>query len=224
MTIKGKAIEMKKQIVLVGAGGHCKVVVDTIMAAGEYEIVGIVSRAPGEKDVLEKKIIGNDSKLPEIFKAGCTKAFIAVGGLGNPGIRVKLDEHLKHIGFSLPVIKHPAAYVSGSARVGEGTFIAAGAVIQPGSVIGRNCIINTNSSVDHDCEVGDFAHISPGAALSGGIKIGARTHIGTGTSVIEAKTIGADAVIGAGSVVVTDIPAGSKAYGNPCRVVGENNG
>lgn len=194
----------KKEIVLLGGGGHSKVVRDAIR---ELTVLKVISKGAEETKVLE-----------EFYRFGCRLAHVAVGSVGDAALRVKLAQKLKALGFELPAIIHPAAIVADGVAVGEGTFIAAGAVIGPGAVIGRGVIINTRAAVDHDCRIGDFTHIAPGATLSGGVEVVEKAHIGCGSTVIEYKKIGSKTMIGAGSVVVSDIPSNSKAFGNPCRV------
>jgi UDP-perosamine 4-acetyltransferase len=198
---------MKKKIVLIGGGGHCKVVIDTIRKAKTYEITGIVdSSLKAGSDVAGIKVLGNDDILPQLYDQGIKYAFISVGSIGDCGIRVKLYESLKKTGFELPAIAHPAAVIADDVELGEGTFIAAGVVINPGTKIGKNAIINTSSSIDHDCGIGDFVHIAPGVTLSGGVNIGSRTHIGTGASIVQYKNIGRNQFIKAGNVVSEDLP------------------
>ncbi len=210
----------KPKLVLVGGGGHCKVIIDALRLTGKYQIAGIVDNKIRAGELLGVKFIGGDDDLAAIYKQGCRYAFVSVGSVGACGPRQRLARQLDRIGFELPVIVHPSAVVSAGAELGAGTFVGPGAVIAPGCRIGRNVIVNTRASADHDCRLGDFVHLAPGATLSGGVEIGAKTHIGTGSAVIEYLTIGGDAIIGAGSVVVTDIPAKRKAFGNPCRVKG----
>jgi sugar O-acyltransferase (sialic acid O-acetyltransferase NeuD family) len=207
----------KKGIVLIGGGGHCKVVIETLRASNGLEIAGIVDaeRPIGEK-VEGVPVIGRDSDLPKIFRDGISAAFIAVGSVGDTKVRRKIAERLT--GFSFPTVIHPSAQIASSAKVASGTLVAAGAVIQAGSKIGEHAIINTGAIVDHDCSLGHFVHIAPGAVLSGGVTVGDDTHIGTGSRVIESRKIGRGCLIGAGSVVVDDIPDDSKAFGNPCKV------
>ncbi|MFH1428300.1 MAG: acetyltransferase [Candidatus Margulisiibacteriota bacterium] len=211
------------EIVLVGGGGHAKVVIDTIHKNGDYKIKGIIEKSADVSGLFNYPVLGNDDKLNEVYAAGCKNAFIAIGSIGDPSHRVKLYEKLKQIGFALPVIVHPAAVIAEGAVIEEGSFIAAGAVIGPDAKIGKNVIINTNTSVDHDCIIGDHIHMAPGVTLSAGVEIGHHAHIGTGSSVIQYRKIGAGTLIGAGSIVVKDIPEKVKAYGNPCRVMGDHN-
>ena len=197
---------MKKKIVLIGGGGHCKVIIDAIEGCGEFNIYGIVdSSLPKGTPVLNIEVLGKDDILPELFKKGISHAFISVGSIGNCEIRKKIYKNLKAIGFKLPVIIHPKAVISKYAELGEGTFVAAGAVINAGTKIGKNVIINTSSSVDHDCEIGDFVHIAPGATLSGGVKVGDNTHIGVGASIVQCLTLKENSFIKAGALITGSI-------------------
>lgn len=208
------------KIILVGGGGHCKVVIDAIRSSGSFEVVGIVDAEKDIGGIIEGvKVIGRDADLPKIFQGGAVAAFVTVGSLGDTSLRKKIIQTLKAIGFDFPVIVHTTAQVAPSAILESGAFVASGAIIQPGSRIGSHAIINTGAIVDHDCTIGSLVHVAPGAILSGGVTVGDDAHIGTGAKIIEGKTIGNGSLVGAGSVVVEDIPEFAKAYGNPCRVV-----
>lgn len=196
---------MKEEIVLVGGGGHCKVVIDAIVNIGEYNIKGIAdSKLEAGKKVSGIPIIGNDDCLTDLYKEGINKAFIAVGSVGDCGARKNIYEKLKDIGFNLAVIVHPKAIVAQDVTMGEGTFVAAGAVINPGVTIGKNVIINTSASIDHDCRIADFVHIAPGVILSGGVEVGKATHIGTGAKVRQYVKIAENCLIKMGAIVTRD--------------------
>lgn len=196
----------KEDIVLVGGGGHCKVVIDAINNGGIYNIEGIVdSKLEVGKKVLGIPVIGNDDILPIIFENGVKNAFISVGSIGDCTLRKKLSDKLKGIGFDLPVVIHTKAVVAQDVRVGEGTFIAASATINPGTVIGHNAIINTSSSIDHDCHIADFVHVAPGVKICGGVIIGEDTHIGTGAIIVQELKIGKRCMVKAGHTVKKDL-------------------
>ena len=205
---------MKKEIVLMGGGGHCKVIIDAIRKSGEFNIYGIVDPilAPGET-VLDAEVLGPDSMMAELSAKGLKYAFISVGSIGNCETRKKIDAALRRAGFALPVIIHPKAIVAKDVKLGEGTFVAAGAIINPGVSTGRNVIINTAASVDHDCAIGDFVHIAPGVTLSGGVKVGDETHIGTGAKVTQYVDIGSRALIGAGVTVRHNLSDNKSFFG-----------
>jgi len=207
-----------KKIILVGGGGHCKVVIDALLQQDKYDIVGIIDlqERVGNK-ISGIPIIGADSELENYYKKGIRFSLITTGSIGNPNLRIKLFNLAKKIGFEFPNVVHPNATVSKSAEIGKGNYIAPGVIINSGSIVGNNCIINTGALIDHDCRIGDFVHIAPGVVVSGGVDIGKYSHIGTGSSIIQNLKIGKNTIIGAGSVVVKDIGDNIVAYGNPCK-------
>lgn len=209
-----------KDIILIGGGGHCKSVIDTIRELHEYNMAGIL-------DLKEKlgtsidgvEIIGVDAELEYYNKQGIEYAFITLGSIGDTKLRYSIYQKALALGYKFPIIIDNTAIVSKNTRIGQGTFIGKGAIINTGTSIGMNCIINSGVIIDHDCNIGDFCHIAPGSTLSGGIIIGDSTHIGTNSTVIQNIRVGNNSIIGAGSVVVKDIGSCTKAYGNPCREV-----
>ncbi|MGE5628573.1 MAG: acetyltransferase [Solirubrobacterales bacterium] len=207
-----------KKIVLIGAGGHCKVIIDIIQSTKEYEIVGITdTKETGI--IFDIPVIGNDDILQELYKTGVEYAFISIGSINDFEKRNKIFKMIKSIGFKIPVLIHKSAIVSQFSSIEEGTCIMAGAVINPGTIIGENCIINTGSVVEHDCMVGNNTHISPNASIAGNVAIGCNTHIGIGSTVIQGKTLGENVTIGAGAVVIDDIIDNSLAVGVPAKVI-----
>lgn len=223
-TVRRELLEVRvEKIILLGGGGHVKVVIDVILEARKYKIIGIIDleKKIGQK-VLGIPIIASDSDMGAYFKKGIKSCFITLGAIGKPHLRIRLFDLVKRIGFELPNIVHPTAVVSDFAVLGEGNFIAAGAIIQAGANIGNNCIINTNAVIEHDCKIGDFAHIACGTTLSGGVTVGEYSHIGTGVSIIESVKIGSNTIIGAGSVVLEDFGNNIVAYGSPARRIRKN--
>ncbi|MFA5339654.1 MAG: acetyltransferase [Candidatus Omnitrophota bacterium] len=209
---------MNKKILLIGAGGHCKVVLDLLLSTKEYGVAGIIDIKGRLGDrILDVPVSGSDLDLPRFFKKGVRYCFITVGSVGDTRLRVKLYNLAKKSGFTFPNLISPHALVSSYALLGEGNFIGPRVTINAGSQIGDNCILNTGAIVEHDCNIGDFVHLSPGSVLSGGVSIGSHSHIGTGSIVIQNVKIGERTVIGAGSVVTGDIRKGMVAYGNPCK-------
>jgi sugar O-acyltransferase (sialic acid O-acetyltransferase NeuD family) len=203
-------------ILIIGGGGHGRVVIDALRAAGDFEPIAIVdSRVEGERDGVPVR--GGDDALPGLLAEGIGAAAIGVGSVGDATARRRVHERALQVGFALPAIVHPHATVSPTARLCPGCFIAAGAVVGPGAVIGEGAIINSNAVVDHDCTIGAFAHVAPGAALSGGVVVGEGTLVGTGAAVIQGVRIGAHTRIGAGASVVTDIIDGATVVGVPAR-------
>lgn len=207
-------------ILLIGGGGHCKSVIDSIEQAQIFEVVGITDlETKRGLTVLNYSIVGTEDDLVQWFEKGVTNCFITLGSIGNSAIREKLYRKAKEIGFSFPVIQDKSAIVSEHVIIDEGTFIGKGTIINADVVIGANAIINSGSIIEHDCHIGAYTHIAPGTTLSGGVSVGTHTHIGTNSSVIQSVQIGSQTLIGAGSVVLKNIEDNCVAYGNPCKKV-----
>lgn len=207
---------MKKKIIIIGAGGHSKVIIDIISKNENYEIIGLIDKDyKKKKKVLEYDVIGDDSIISKLYARGIKNAFVAIG---DNELRHRISENLVSIGFSIVTAISKAAYVADSVRLGYGVAVMPGAVINSDTIIGNNVIINTNASIDHDCNIGDSCHIAPGANLSGNVSIGAGSFLGTGCKVRDGMNIGEWSVVGVGSAVVKDIPSYSLAYGIPAKV------
>jgi UDP-perosamine 4-acetyltransferase len=206
-----------EKLIIIGAGGHARSVMDIALQNADYEIVGCIDPVPG--DVLGKPVIGSDNDLETFFAGGIRHIFVAIG---NNSLRHKLFNYALSIGFEPVNIISRYAAISPHAHLGKGICIMAGAVINVNTIIDDNSIINTCCSIDHDCHIGKSSHIAPGVAFSGTVKSGEGVHIGTGASAIDGITIGDWAYIGAGAVVVKDIPPGVMAYGVPARVIRES--
>ena len=212
----------RKKIVLIGGGGHAKVIINAIECSREFEIYGVVDPRLCEEDlVLGVNVIGTDDALPGLLGKGLENAFIAIGSVGCCAVRKQIYEKLKGIGFKLPVVAYPGASVAKDALIGEGTFIAAGVVINPGVKIGKNAIINTSTSLDHDCRIGDFVHVAPGVTLCGGVSVGNEAHVGAGATVIQGVNIGKGCIVGAGTTVRRHLADGDKYIGIPSVQNGE---
>lgn len=210
---------MRLPVIVLGAGGHAKVLINTLRLCSE-EILGVTDADAAliGKDILGVPIIGTD----DILKNYSTKKVQLVNGLGSVGLplpRRKIFDECKKLGFVFAVVIHPSAVIAVDVKIGEGTQVMAGAVLQPDVCLGDNVIINTRVAVDHDCSIGSHSHIAPGVTISGGVKVGDGAHVGTGASIVQGVNIGSDTLIGAGSVVLKDIPSGVKAHGCPARVV-----
>lgn len=210
----------REKLIVIGAGGHARSVIDIILQNGNYDIVGCVDSVypdvvelPGMKEI---PIIGNDDNLEELYSSGIKNIFIAIG---NNSLRAKLYKKSINIGFNSVTIISKNAVVSPKAVIGKGTCVMPGAVINVNCCIGDNCIVNTNCSLDHDCLVRNHCHIAPGAAISGTVVLGEFVQIGTGASVIDAMTIGSGSFVGAGSVVVKNIPERVLVYGVPAKII-----
>jgi len=208
-----------KKIVLIGAGGHCKVIIDIIESNNEYEIIGITNKNNGGSKIYDIPIIGDDELLMQCLDSGVEYAFIALGGLEDIKMRNKLFTMVKGLGYKIPTLIHAKAIVSLHSDIGEGTCVMPGAIINSGVKIGYNCIINSGAIIEHDCVIGNNTHISPNATIAGGVNIGNNTHIGIGSSVIQSLRIGCNVTIGAGAVVLDNIKNNAVAVGIPAKII-----
>ena len=209
-----------EKIILLGGGGHCKSIIDTIQTSKLYEIIGIIDLEQNMGQYINGiEVLDSDENLIKYKKSGVENAFISVGSIGNTSVRRKLYNLAKKIEFNIPTIIDYTAIISSDATIGSGTFVGKGTIINTKSIIGSNCIINSGSIIEHDCSVDDFVHIASGATLCGGVQVGKNTHIGANSTVIQYKTIGENVIIGSGSVVTKNIKSNIKAYGNPCKEV-----
>ena len=206
-----------RKLLLIGAGGHCQSVFESIEDGIYSEVYGIDLPDNIGKVIGGVKIIGSDDDLSQLYLDGFTDAFITLGTIGDSRRRRKLYEILKDIGYNIPLIVDKTSIISKSASISEGTYIGKGCIINAGVSLGCCCIVNTKTSVDHGSKVGDFVNLAPGGTISGDVSIGNDTHVGTGSIIIQGIQIGNNTMIGAGSVVVKDIQSNVVAYGVPCK-------
>ena len=199
-----------KRLVIIGASGHGKVVADIAKKTGYEQIVFL-----DDRDSLSAC-----GGYTVAGKCCCFKDYDCdiVVAIGNPLIREKFLTELENNGKRIPILVHPGAVIGENVEIGAGTVVAAGAVVNPGTVIGKGCIINTCASVDHDCMVADYVHVSVGAHVAGTVNIGERTWIGAGATVSNNICICANTMIGAGAVVVKDIREAGTYVGVPARI------
>lgn len=205
---------MKRPLILIGGGGHCKSVIEVAESAG-YEIKGILDM-PDEvgKEVLPgHKVIGTDDEIPQYVEE--CDSIITVGFIKNPALRIKLYNKVKAAGGRLATIIASTAHVSKYAELGEGTVIMHHAFVNAGAKIGDNCIINTFVNIEHDAEVGNQCHISTGTMVNGECKIGESCFIGSQSVCANCIEIASDIIIGAGSVVRKSIRVKGIYAGNP---------
>lgn len=211
---------MNKKILLIGGGGHCKSVLDSLLELNEYAGIGIVDKKENVgKAVMDIPVVGCDDNLEALFREGYEYAFVTVGSIGYPILRIKLFNLLSEIGYQIPVIIDDSAKVSRHSIIEQGVFIGKQCTINAGALIQRGAIINSGSILEHDCQIGAFSHIAPGVVLGGDVVIGENSHVGLNSTVKQQIHIGSNSIIGMGSVVIRNIDHNTMAYGNPCMEV-----
>ncbi|MCY7294368.1 acetyltransferase [Alteromonas sp. a30] len=204
----------KPPLVIVGAGGHGKVVADAAHAQGGFDTVSFLDdRFESLPIQIGFPVIGNDSLIPELIVQGC-QFIIAIG---DNDVRAEKYQALCKAGADLATVIHPSATVASSVRLGRGVVVLAGAIINASATVADNVIINTGAIVEHDCYIGANTHIAPKSALTGGCSVGESCLIGVGASVIPGKTIGNRVTVGAGAAVTQNIPDNHVAIGVPAR-------
>lgn len=210
-----KTTEAAPLLVVIGAGGHAKVVIDSIVLSGTARIVGLTDADTTRRHVAGFSVLGSDDVLQRLRGEGVTKAFVA---LGDNRLRRKVMMRARAMGFELLNAIHPSAVISPSARLGGGVAVMAGVVINAETQVDDGAIINTGAVVDHDGRIGQASHIGPRCALAGNVSIGEEVFLGVGAVVVPGVTIGARTMVGAGACVVSDLPEAVVAVGVPAKV------
>ena len=200
-------------IFLYGASGHAKVICEILES--QHRIPhGLIDDNPLVTSLLDYPVYNN------IQQAAVTADDQFIISIGNNRIRKTVAAKLNGSQFATAI--HSSAIISPRAAVGEGTVVMPNVSVNVHGNIGRHVILNTNCSIDHDCVIEDFVHISPNAALAGGVKVGEGTQVGIGACVMQNVTIGKWATVGAGAVIIRDVPDYAVVVGNPGRVIKMN--
>ena len=207
---------MPKNLIIIGASGHGKVVADIarqMMENGKrkYTNICFLDDDKTKSACGTYPIIGTTENIEQYLGMDC---FVAIG---DANIRQKMAKRLESFRADVPVLVHPRAIIGENVSIGIGTVLAGGTVVNSGSTIGKNCIINTGATVDHDCQIDDYVHIAPGTHICGGVHIGDCTWIGAGTTFVQELSVCSNCMIGAGSVVVRDVKRFGVYFGNPAR-------
>jgi acetyltransferase EpsM len=205
------------KIILIGNGGHSKVIQDMINALRVFEIIAILDDKY-QYEQRENGIIHAPLTFIEKLIDRDIKVLISIG---NNEIRKAIAIQLNLNEEAYVTVIHPTAIISPSARIGLGTVIMPNAVVNAESVIGDHCIINTGAIIEHENQIGNYAHVSPNATLTGNVTIGEGSHIGASATVIPGRSIGEWSIVGAGSTVIHNIPSNSKVVGSPTRSLKE---
>jgi UDP-perosamine 4-acetyltransferase len=206
------------QVVIIGAGGHGKVVLDILRAQGKYEPIGFIdadTRLTGTK-ISGLPVLGPTNILPKLRQQKITHAIIAIG---DNQTRRRYAAAVEGEGFELASAIHPTAFVSQTARLGKNVVICPNASVITEARISDMVIINTGAIIEHECEIAEAVHVAPGACLAGRVRVGACAFIGIGAQVIQCLAIGEGATVGAGAVVLADVADSATVVGVPARVV-----
>lgn len=198
---------------IIGAGGHARVLIELFRAMGDFDLVGVVAHT-APKDPLGLPLLGDESRLKRLRAEGVDHAFVAVG---DNDARARLGDWLERLGYALPEAIHPSAFVAPSARVAPGAVVMARAILGTDAVLAPLAILNTGAIADHDVVLGAASHAGPGSVMAGHASLGARALLGAGAAVRPGIAIGEGAVVGAGSAVVENVPDAATVGGVPAR-------
>lgn len=201
-----------KKIIILGAGGHGRVIADIALALGYDSIAFLDDATPA--DNFPYTYLG---KIPEADRFVDEHTEFVVG-IGSNIVRRRFQEVLTEKNYLLATLVHPSAVIGSNVVLAPGTVVMPGGIVNNGAHLGRGVIVNTSASVDHDCLIGDFCHISPGAHLCGTVELGENSMIGAGSTVINNLKIPSNTIIGAGSVVVRSLDESGIYFGVPARL------
>lgn len=209
----------KKNIILIGGGGHCKSCIEVIESTGLYHIIGILD-LPQElgKKVLNYEVIGNDADIEKFHQLGFSYV-ITAGQIKSAALRKRIFADLVSIDADIETVISPTATVSKYSSVGKGSMIMHHTVINADAILGENCIVNSASVIEHDVILGDHVHISTNVIVNGNCKIGSESFVGSACCISNGVEIGNQIVIGAGSLVINDIKEKGTYVGAPVRKV-----
>jgi len=212
-------LRLRPRCAVLGGGGHAKVVVEVLQSQRKYRPVAITDRRAGSWSVLGVPVVGDESLISELPKAGIHWYVVGVGGVPDNRPRSLLYLKGQEAGLRPLIALHRSAIIARSSEIEPGTVVMPGAVLNPGCRLGANVIVNTGAVVEHDARIGDHVHLCPRATLSGGVEIGTGAFVGAGAVVREGLRVGPWAVVGAGAVVLHDVPANARVAGVPARLL-----
>ncbi|MEQ8636251.1 acetyltransferase [Gimesia maris] len=208
----------RESIILLGGGGHAKVLIDLILHGESFQVFGILDPDLVIGHTIKGiQVLGTDAVLAEVYEQGVRHAAVAVGSTESNGLRKRLYNQCRDLGFQQPALIHHQTVLASDVKLCEGSQIMAGAIIQTDTEIGEGVVVNTGSRIDHDCRIGKHAFLAPGVTLCGGVSVGESAFLGAGAVVIQGVNIGENAVIAAGAVVTRDVRDGALVKGVPAK-------
>jgi acetyltransferase EpsM len=216
-TILMTATDDRRDLLVYGAGGHARVVVDAALASGRFTVLGMLDDDPATHGAshLGTPVLGGFDVLDREEYADS----LLVVAIGDGEARRGCAERLLSRGRNFTEIVHPAAFLGREVTVGAGSVVLPLAAINTGARVGRHTIINTGAIIEHDARIDDFVHLSPGVRLGGTVRVGVGSHVGLGAVLLPGVCVGAEATVAAGAVVLHDVPDGETVAGVPARCV-----
>jgi len=208
---------MKEKVIIIGTGGHARVVIDIIQEAGEFQIAGLIAKDKSMESFAGYPVTGTDDDLPAIHSSGIKHAAIGIGGYRDNQLRTRIFDNLKNIGFEIINAIHPRAITSKSITMGEGCTLFPGAIVNTDAVIGDNVIIATGATIDHETIIHNDVLISAGVTIGAYCTIGEGALCALGSKIISGINIGENAVVAAGAVVIDDVDSNNIVYGIPAK-------
>jgi sugar O-acyltransferase (sialic acid O-acetyltransferase NeuD family) len=198
---------MKKNLIVIGAGGHAISCIDLIESDGRFRIVGLIGR-PSEvgRKIFEYEVLGTDDDLLTL-RTRASEVVVGIGQILAPDVRIRVFDQCRSLGYRLPAVVSPKSYVSPRAVIMEGSVVMHGAVVNAAVTVGESCIINSRALLDHGAKIGPHCHIATGVLLNGDVTVGEGTFVGSGSIVHPGVTIGTRCVIGMGQIVRRDVPS-----------------
>jgi sugar O-acyltransferase (sialic acid O-acetyltransferase NeuD family) len=209
-------LKAKEKLVVFGAGGHAKVVIDIVEQQGDYEIAGLLDDDASHrgKRFFGYPVLGTRAELPALRSPQLRHAIVTIG---DNAIRAAVAAHLDALGWRFASAIHPRASIGRGVEIGPGSVVMAGCAINADAHLGAHVIVNTGATVDHDCRIEDAVHIAPGCHLCGGVSVGRGSLIGAGSTATPGVRIGRRVTVGAGSTVIRDVADETRVSGSPAR-------
>lgn len=211
----------KLPVVVYGASGHARVVLDILESNCCWQIKGLIDDCESlwGSSIGNYQVLGGRGMLTNLYREGVRHAVVAVG---SNSARRRLCQFMEQTGFTLITAIHAFSSVGNRTKIGPGTVVMPGAVVNADAEIGNGVIVNTGVTIDHECRIGDFVHISPGAHLAGNVVVGELAHIGMNAALVPGVKVGRESIVGAGTIVLDDLPASVTAVGVPAHIVDGN--
>ncbi|MCH2114557.1 MAG: acetyltransferase [Pirellulales bacterium] len=208
-----------KKIVLIGAGGHARVLLDILQDDKNSQVCALLDtdRDKWGTTICNVPVIGDDNCLADLRRQGASHFVVGIGAPGQAARRRQLFDTAQRVGLAPASIVHPTATCFPSAMLAEGVQLLAQSAVSAGATVQTNVIVNTGAIVEHDCLLEPHVHVAPRACLAGGVRVGTGAHIGLGAAVKEDVSIGDHSIVGAGAVVIENVPANTVVVGIPAK-------